>query len=1346
MKSRIIRKILAVCLSAALMFQVGGAAFVFALDDIHAAPKEVINILTDVKFTVSQASHDIAEGGTLNPIDPIRVYVSFGVPVDGDLDADPDAINAGDTTTFILAAGLIGTCNDKPLLHNGQEVGTMTITYNPDTEMTAADGITIIKGVSTAVVTFSALVDNMDYNTVSADFIADLSYVGGNSSGDVGDHAIQILEKDFKVVVPEKKTTITVAKEGAAEVGNGVVSWKVKVVPVIEGGGTGSLESCTFTDDLTDVGTYVDNSFKLGTTDDTTAAADAAPTNTAPALTYNFSAADTGVKYIFFQTKIPQAKLEGPGKQTINNTAKVITTRSNVNTVDGSGKAEFERRWIEKNGRANNETTTGGIYDPANQTITWTITANHDGVSLTDVVITDVLPDELTWNSAKLETSSDGVNWTRGITFTTAPAEGKYSIGDISAMVKLTIIAKVKDTDPPSGVTNYKNTAKIHWKAHPEDISSKEVSVGVGFEPVKKEASVYNAATHTVDWIVTVNARGQSYGADNLRVLDLLVYGESGFNVNDTYTISAGSTTGLFDVAATVIKDLTPSYNQKYAGDFDDASSGLEATVHTVKKDGKPVADLLVVAAPNGVGIDNAAECSFSYKSIVTNPKLYAGSGSKSVTNTTSMFSADTRVSSAPATQSFTSHMLTKNMVTVGLTDTDAADPVKVNGTAGTAGGFNYVDQSIYFKLHVNGDGISDITNDLTTADGDNLGDLVVTDTLPAGWEFQQIDGKDFLLFEGVANAKGLVTAMTAVTDYDAFLSGRVAAAGTMSLTFTQLTKPYVILLKAGPAEAAAKVCFSKNGTTTVTNNAKITANSVELAKESEKAQITSSIVAKSVSTANADCDGYLKWTVNYNPYGFEHTGAYLEDVLPDGLDLRTDSSGRLDLINDNITINELALKQDGSYIVGSELVPTAGEVSYNPQSRVIRFQIPDTKKAYQFTYITDVTGTTGNVNNKVSLKAGDAPVAGTEAAQHYSISQFAARASFQRSGWLLLKKENDSGLALMGAEFKLFAADGITEMRSGTTDSNGKLYLKVLPVGTYILKETVPPTGYTLDGLQRQVVVVSDGSGGFTTKIGAVEVQNEMGITIINYTTGTVGALRIEKMVSGSGGDVNRKFEFILTLSDTTGIYAYTGDGVSDGTIKSGDAFSLAHGQSITVAGLPKDTTYTVIEKDYSADGYTTTKRGDNGKIHVDSVQTAIFTNTSGAGGVGDAERPNDQTEPMHPTEPQVEPTKPVMPPIPGYLGFTHKPEAVPDPDLQGSPEQIIVIDESGTSLGIYTKHEKPDGSFEYIDDEGIPIGAYRNAQTGNAVPIKLLIALFVSSLCASGVLVLYKKRRSTK
>lgn len=116
-------------------------------------------------------------------------------------------------------------------------------------------------------------------------------------------------------------------------------------------------------------------------------------------LTYEFewekaSAGDTceGERWLFFQTEIPADKLESTGEQKITN--KAIVSKGQEKVLELPAEVKFERTWISKEGAAENEYN-GGVYDPSDRKIKWTITVNQVEETITDAKITDTLPEGL---------------------------------------------------------------------------------------------------------------------------------------------------------------------------------------------------------------------------------------------------------------------------------------------------------------------------------------------------------------------------------------------------------------------------------------------------------------------------------------------------------------------------------------------------------------------------------------------------------------------------------------------------------------------------------------------------------------------------------------------------------------------------------------------------------------------------------------------------------------------------------------------------------------------------------------------------------------------------------------
>lgn len=75
-----------------------------------------------------------------------------------------------------------------------------------------------------------------------------------------------------------------------------------------------------------------------------------------------------------------------------------------------------------------------------------------------------------------------------------------------------------------------------------------------------------------------------------------------------------------------------------------------------------------------------------------------------------------------------------------------------------------------------------------------------------------------------------------------------------------------------------------------------------------------------------------------------------------------------------------------------------------------------------------------------------------------------------------ITKTDVTTGEALQGAEFKLYKSDKRTVVGTATTNSNGKITLSNLPIGTYYYQETNPPSGYVLDSALHPIEITSDG------------------------------------------------------------------------------------------------------------------------------------------------------------------------------------------------------------------------------------------------------------------------------
>ena len=169
-----------------------------------------------------------------------------------------------------------------------------------------------------------------------------------------------------------------------------------------------------------------------------------------------------------------------------------------------------------------------------------------------------------------------------------------------------------------------------------------------------------------------------------------------------------------------------------------------------------------------------------------------------------------------------------------------------------------------------------------------------------------------------------------------------------------------------------------------------------------------------------------------------------------------------------------------------------------------------------------------------------------------------------------------------------------------------------------YTLQEVAGTTaGVTYYGQNiKLVVTVVNGENNGLLRIAGVHTESTGKKSDTFENTYRAGTLNVSKTVTGNLGDKNKYFEFKVTLTGVEGktygdSYAVSGGSKDDNpksiVIGQETTFMLKHGDTLSIANLPYNVTYTVTE---TADAdYETTKTGDRGTIGA-ATQTAAFTN----------------------------------------------------------------------------------------------------------------------------------------
>jgi uncharacterized repeat protein (TIGR01451 family) len=380
------------------------------------------------------------------------------------------------------------------------------------------------------------------------------------------------------------------------------IKWDV-VIAATQGGANIDLEGYKFYDNLSAVGSYIADSFKVGGVSKT-------PTWGSNILSYEFPNSSISPQTVSFKTAISDDAYYNTVEKTVNNKAQLRTGENSI-VKEGSAQVKFTPKWITKTGEASDDASVAE-YDPKNRTITWTIIVNHMGATLNQAIITDLLPAGLTLKSATWQVPELPGPWNESTTWGAATsitpnAQGEYSLGNISSPVLLKIVSSVPDEDYETAITTYNNSAKLSWTGGPSGgLGSGSIGVGIGYNAINK-SGVADPKNRKVTWTVKVDTKKQNI--PNLKVYDLLVYGNSssGFNIAQ----ATGFPTGINPA------DLTIRYDQKYlTGTF--AGTGLTCTVHPITQGGKVVADLLEIT-----GFSTTVPNTFTFESQVLNPAIF---------------------------------------------------------------------------------------------------------------------------------------------------------------------------------------------------------------------------------------------------------------------------------------------------------------------------------------------------------------------------------------------------------------------------------------------------------------------------------------------------------------------------------------------------------------------------------------------------------------------------------------------------------------------------------------------------------------------------------------------------
>ncbi len=1088
---------------------------------------DVSGKLKNLEAELLQDGQPVSPNGTLDQNKPFQIKASFSVPVLGDSISAGDAVQKGDKATIVLAEGLQLKEETSFGLQEGLKIGTVTLKQS---------GSQIL-----AEVVFDG--DDDIYNGNSSDVKAhfEVNFEALSSgSGQTGETAVfGVLGKEYKLKLVDIEYVLK--KEGALDLKNRLANWKITVELKDKNDPNNSLDLADYilVDDLFskesqfNAGQYVEDSFKVedeNETDKTDPAKlnkkyeDPQDGSKVTKLHYTFPQGSVGRQVITLQTSLTAAEANPQKHVSVTNKYNeaqlYFKTDQAAKAKDGRLLNAEGKEWIQK---------WGGAPDKDNKTFEWTIALNQEKEHLEDVVVTDALQAGMTFVSARLiKNDQVAKEWTA------EPNNSQYQLGTLDGEARLIIKVQVERQNNEFS-RNFKNLAEVTWKDNPSpfrrtaDYTFKFVNnIEKDLVGGRKSDTARNWEQAAIRWEITVDDEALKQ-MQTPRVFDLMIYDKvnapkdsnNRYQVKDlekfTLTEEARQTLGIADDTAmkSFMQNLKPIYHDylKYVEGSFKPLSGLEQgqiTVFPVQNaDGVTVGDLVMVSGP----VKNQENWKFILEAAVTDPYVMNIQPKGIDINNTAqlfdgtVFKGEARVSIAD----YKSRMLEKELLDEAQAEEFRKAPTAalVNSakTTDPKKGYHYSDNTVLYRISINGDN----HQYLDLALGQNV---QLKDVLPEGWEFVSVNEQaDYLIFAGETinfNADNL-----AVTAKGQAISGKwneavpglnwlakksteietISPAETIrhqkaEIVMGKAAAPYVVVLAARPTEAKLKEYLTKGGMPVMENKAVLRGdNTTDALFRTQKVEFDVRLLNKDVITLG----GVLEWTIQYNPKNFPVPveKAVLEDTLSEGMNLRMKADGSLDLEN-AFFLNEVTAGTE------KRIPLTEGQdITYDAGTRTLTLNLPDKQKAYRFTYLTDVTGTEGTkLNNKVKLKGMDGNSQTTE--KEYKIQAIDGGGSYKANALIELRKVDEAGNPLAGAEFQLTAAG--TAPQTLTTGATGFLrfnhLLDEIGTRTYTLKETKAPEGYLLDETEHTVAVERESATKVKVLIDGIETRE---IRVVN-------------------------------------------------------------------------------------------------------------------------------------------------------------------------------------------------------------------------------------------------------
>lgn len=869
-------------------------------------------------------------------------------------------------------------------------------------------------------------------------------------------------------------------------------------------------DSLVFSDNLPDDVEYVDNSFTVNGERKT-------PVITGDTLSYDFGAVSTK-QTVKFKTYVPDASIVAYGLNTvsINNTAKMRIDDKTEKTSTATLKITV------------NPLKKSGTLFYSEKKITWTINVNSKNFEIKNAVIRDVIPDGLTLDASSIKLNGVTLPSSK---YSISGQELTINLGDISTKQVITFDTKINDeyySTSASSIT-FKNYVYLLTAELSKEVEARG-NIYFSNYFISKAVVSQNNSTGIAKFSIKINAN--KHTLDNVVVSDDLAIGCN--YVPGSATIDNGASQSGFEYTPASAGDTTKTGTLKYT--FPDT-----------------IDDTYIITFECKINEDFGYGTNFSSKNLYNTALIY--------TNGSFLDSSETHAT-------FSGSVLYKYYSSFDPDTKDITWKIKINETKYSLNkvelkdilpdGTEYVPGSFYFENNanssfdpdLNGLSYNSATNTLTYTFPT---DYNVTTELKVGLKTKIVDSP-------ILSQSGQYRFTNeAQLTHDKIDSAIISRAG-KNLTSTMLTKDAAYTKGNDYIDWTVET----NHLETSLVNAKISDTlqeglsldtySVELWKASVSDGKLTSTTKVSLDQSNIAYDDTTREFILTLPDTLTDSAyilkfrTYITDASKQPFQNSASLSGSTKVETITSTIVQTIVQSSGSSGSGETGDITVTKVDSSDSNKKLSGATLQLLDKYGNTVSEKITDNEGKAQFEQLRFDVDYTLIETDAPDGYILNNqpytFQIPGSSEdksltytlkndpKLGSIKLIKATEDEEPLEGATFTLFDETGTNIIKTATSTSTGLVEFNDVPLGKYIIKETIAPKGYELS---TQVIIAELTQpmqvldlGMFTNKlqIGSIKLikTDQVGKALAGATFtlyDSEGTVAIASAVSQSDGSV---------------------------------------------------------------------------------------------------------------------------------------------------------------------------------------------------------------------------------